>query len=173
MKPHAPNKSFLHLLIMDILRFYLGATLIAKSLYFMAHMNELMGLTEVAITYSDFLLVHYIVWAHLIGGVFIAIGIKTRIACLVNLPILFGAVFLVHAKDGFFSSGFSLEISLLIFIGLILYTIYGSGRFSLDGWIKRQAEFNEEDENYIKLQEYITNKRVKPKKPKLSNLSTK
>ena len=44
----------------------------------------------------------YVVIAHGIGGALIVLGVITRWAALVNLPIMAGAFFLVHLKQGFF-----------------------------------------------------------------------
>jgi uncharacterized membrane protein YphA (DoxX/SURF4 family) len=41
----------------------------------------------------SFLLEHYVVFAHLIGGFLIAVGLITRIAVLVQLPILIGTYY--------------------------------------------------------------------------------
>jgi putative oxidoreductase len=46
--------------------------------------------------------VWYVVLAHGVGGALIIVGLFTRWAALVNLPIMAGAFFLVHLKQGFF-----------------------------------------------------------------------
>ena len=44
----------------------------------------------------------YVILAHGVGGAMIVLGVFTRWAALVNLPIMAGAFFLVHLKQGFF-----------------------------------------------------------------------
>jgi putative oxidoreductase len=44
----------------------------------------------------------YVIVAHGLGGALIILGLFTRWAALVNLPIMAGAFFLVHLKQGFF-----------------------------------------------------------------------
>ncbi|HUG35350.1 MAG TPA: DoxX family protein [Candidatus Limnocylindrales bacterium] len=46
----------------------------------------------------------YVIVAHGLGGVMMILGVLTRWAALANLPIMAGAFFLVHLKQGFFMS---------------------------------------------------------------------
>jgi putative oxidoreductase len=46
--------------------------------------------------------VWYVILAHGVGGALIILGVITRWAALANLPIMAGAFFLVHLKQGFF-----------------------------------------------------------------------
>ena len=47
----------------------------------------------------------------------------TRIAALVQIPILAGAVFIVHRQDGLFALGQSLEFSALVLFLLCIVAI--------------------------------------------------
>ncbi len=44
----------------------------------------------------------YVILTHGLGGVLIIVGLFTRWVALANLPIMAGAFFLVHLKQGFF-----------------------------------------------------------------------
>lgn len=87
-------------------------------------------------TGSDWLasgaLLHYVALAHFVGGLLLVIGLLTRLAALVQVPILAGAVFIVHREDGLFALGQSLEFSALVLFLLIVITISGGGPLSLD-----------------------------------------
>lgn len=74
----------------------------------------------------------YITVAHIIGGFSLAAGLLTRLGALIQIPILFGAVFIVHLKQGLLSVGQSLELSVLVLVLLITYFIFGSGSLSFD-----------------------------------------
>jgi uncharacterized membrane protein YphA (DoxX/SURF4 family) len=50
----------------------------------------------------------------------------------VQIPILAGAVFIVHRQDGLFAMGQSLELSALVLFLLVLFVISGAGKLSLD-----------------------------------------
>ena len=74
---------------------------------------------------------HYISLAHLVGGLMLTIGLLTRIAAWVQLPILAGALF-IHRNEGLMSGGQSLEFSALVFFLLAIFAISGSGALSVD-----------------------------------------
>ena len=80
----------------------------------------------------------YITIMHLVGGFLLAIGFFTRLASLIQIPILFGAVFLIHLKQGLLSVGQSLELSVLVLMLLLLYFIFGSGVLSVDNYLKKR-----------------------------------
>lgn len=80
----------------------------------------------------------YITIAHLAGGFLLAIGFLTRLASLIQIPILIGAVFLIHLKQGLLSVGQSLELSVLVLVLLLIYFVFGHGRLSVDGYIAKR-----------------------------------
>ena len=65
------------------------------------------------------LIIHYISLAHLAGGFMLIVGIVTRLAAAIQIPILFGAVFFVHLQDGFISTEQDFEFTVSI-----VYTYY-------------------------------------------------
>ena len=54
----------------------------------------------------------------------------SRTALRSLLPILIGAVIFVNSSKGFLSM--DLEISTIALIGLIVFIVFGAGKFSLD-----------------------------------------
>ena len=68
----------------------------------------------------------------------IAVGLFTRVAALAQLPILIGAVFVVHLQSGLLAPAQSLEFSALVLFLLILLVLWGSGRLSVDRYIVEQ-----------------------------------
>ena len=74
---------------------------------------------------------HYVSLAHLVGGLMLTVGLLTRIAAWVQIPILAGAVF-IHRGEGLMSGGQSLEFSALVFFLLVMFAISGSGPLSVD-----------------------------------------
>jgi len=77
-------------------------------------------------------MLHGVMLAHFVGGLLLTIGFLTRIAALVQVPILAGAVFFVHRQDGLFALGQSLEFSALVLFLLVIIAINGAGKLSLD-----------------------------------------
>jgi uncharacterized membrane protein YphA (DoxX/SURF4 family) len=80
---------------------------------------------------------HYVVAAHIVGGVLLALGLATRVAAFAQVPILLGAVFLVHWRDGLLNAGQSLELSVLVLALLLVIGVFGAGEHSLDHRLSR------------------------------------
>ncbi|MBT1699323.1 DoxX family protein [Fulvivirgaceae bacterium PWU4] len=126
---------------LDIFRIALGVFITYKGLQFITHLSDLQNTTAgINIWFAGATLAHYVIFAHILAGPMIAFGLYTRIACLIQLPILIGAVFLVNYPKGFLFLGnhMELEVSLIVLIGLIVFMIFGAGRFSIDA--KRRRE---------------------------------
>ncbi len=83
-----------------------------------------------------FILVHYVAIAHLCGGVFIVLGLLTRLAALIQIPILAGAVAVnfIGAMD--FAS---LVQATVAFFVCMFFFLYGSGRHSVDHSLRLHA----------------------------------
>lgn len=120
-------------LVLDVVRVYLGAGLFVRGLALIGLDPGLLKLTGGAvpgISLSGVAL--YVMLAHLIGGALMIVGLYTRLAALVQLPVLLGAVFLVHWQEGLLSANQSLEFSALVLYLLLIVCVFGSGEWSLD-----------------------------------------
>ena len=120
-------------LVLDALRVYLGTGLFFRGLALLTTeggLQQLLGTTEPGLGLAG--LTVYVTAAHLIGGALLAVGLYTRLAALVQLPVLIGAVFLVHWNEGLLSANQSFEFSALVLFLLVLVCAFGSGRWSLD-----------------------------------------
>ena len=62
--------------------------------------------------------------------------------CAVQLPILIGAVVLVNFPKGFMSIGnhMELEASLITLAGVVIFMIFGAGKFSIDEKRRKEKE---------------------------------
>jgi uncharacterized membrane protein YphA (DoxX/SURF4 family) len=126
-----------HELALDLVRIYLGFALFAKGVAFIRQgMSTLESVTMNAVGFGEGMLAHYVVLAHIGGGLLLAVGLVTRLAAAVQIPVLVGAVLFVHAKEGLFTSAMTLELTLLVLFLLIVFTFAGSGRLSLDRYFK-------------------------------------
>jgi uncharacterized membrane protein YphA (DoxX/SURF4 family) len=123
-----------------ILRIGLGLILLGKGINFMhdsALLEELVyGNSHLAQNNAHWLPI-IICWANILGGFMIMIGLWTRLMCLLQLPILIGAIIDINAQ----ASGFQAGNELLLAIGALLLTVFflieGSGRLSLDAYFQR------------------------------------
>lgn len=123
----------------EMLRIYLGCLLFYKGYYFVENISEIGNLIEQTLPVSPFLLAHYVVFAHLIGGLLIIFGLLTRFAVFLQIPILAGAVFFVHGGI-FFGTSTDVEYTLLVLILLIVFFFYGSGKLSIDHRLMRKKQ---------------------------------
>lgn len=120
---------------LDFFRIVLGAFITWKGLQFVTQMHELENTTAgINMWFAGAALAHYIIFAHLLGGPLIVVGLFTRVVSLLQLPILIGAVFFVNAPKGHLSIGNYMElwVSLLVLAGLTALVVFGAGRYSID-----------------------------------------
>ena len=121
---------------LDLVRIYLGVGLIIKAVFFMTNSEYLLDLMDTTGSkwFGPAFLAHYVVLAHFFGGLLLTVGLITRGAAVVQLPILMGALFYVHLPHMMTSieARQSTEFAGLVLFLLILISYYGAGRLSLD-----------------------------------------
>jgi len=132
---------------LDLIRIYLGIGLFVRGLLFAYEsqgVNILVDLSEFSV--GSAVLAHYVTFAHLMGGLMLAAGLLTRLAALVQIPILAGAVFLVHLDQGLLTADQSLEFSALVFVLLVVVFIFGPGEWAADRYVfEREPALQDED----------------------------
>lgn len=119
---------------MDIVRIALGIFLIYKGIDFLRNMGDLITLMSIKTSFGEFsyiLIGHLVVFAHIMGGIFIALGVLTRFACLMQIPILLGAVFLINRPGGMAEPYSELLVSLVVLLLLFYFLIAGNGPLSV------------------------------------------
>ncbi len=68
-----------------------------KGIDYIGNRQELLRIMyENDVIWSGVALAHMIIMTHLLGGLLMAVGFGTRVGALIQIPTLFGAVFLVH-----------------------------------------------------------------------------
>ena len=132
--------------MIDLIRVYLGVALFFKGLYFMEHRESLLKMMEESggWWFAPAAIAHYIVPAHLFGGIMLALGLLTRVAALAQMPILIGAVLYVgmprlSALSQETIGRQNLELSSLVLFLTVLVLLHGAGRFSLDHVIGKRT----------------------------------
>ena len=84
----------------DLIRIYLGIGLIIKGIQFIVSPETLsVLLNESQFKPLSMFSLFYIPVCHLLGGAMVTVGFLTRLAALIQVPILFGAVFFVHFNE--------------------------------------------------------------------------
>jgi putative oxidoreductase len=129
----------------DIFRIALGLILIWKGIAFILNLDVLAdflretGLTDQIGTSVFLTLLTYLIIAlHLVGGIFIALGARTRLFCLLNLPVLLGGVLLVNLRENIFKPYSEFWLSLFVLLAIICFFIEGDGYWSIEH-AKKQA----------------------------------
>jgi putative oxidoreductase len=121
---------------LDCIRIYLGLGLLARGLLMITNTSPGYFVDFFDRAGQSWLtagmLMHYVMLVHFVGGLLLTIGFLTRLAALVQIPVLAGAVFVVHRQDGLFAMGQSLEFSALVLFLLVIFLISGAGKLSLD-----------------------------------------
>jgi putative oxidoreductase len=128
---------------LDFFRILMGCFLTYKGIFFVTHMDQLeMTTSGVNVYFAGLTLAHYIVFAHILGGPLIFFGLFTRIVSFIQLPILIGAVFMINYPKGFLSIGQHMELwaSIVVLAGLIVFMVFGAGKFSIDAKRRREME---------------------------------
>ncbi len=126
---------------LDVFRIALGLFITFKGFSFLNNIQSLeMTIQGMNMSFIGVSVAHYVVFAHVLCGPLIALGLLTRIMCAVQLPILVGAVALVNFPKGFVSIGnhMELEVSIAVLVGLVVFMVFGAGKFSIDE--KRRRE---------------------------------
>jgi putative oxidoreductase len=136
-----------HPKILDIIRMIFGAFLAFKGIIFFndaGYLRDLI-LEKEAVNQPPGLItaiIYYVTYVHILGGGLIFLGLYTRLWALLELPILFGAVFLVNIAAPFVYS--ELWLSILSLALACLFVIIGSGPLSLDRLLLKSKTFGEE-----------------------------
>jgi uncharacterized membrane protein YphA (DoxX/SURF4 family) len=138
-----------HEFFLDLIRIYLGTGLFVKGIYLITHRDFLAQTLEQSgsLWFAPAAIAHYIFPAHILGGILLALGLLTRAAALVQIPILAGAVFYVYLpRAALLEARENLEFSALVLFLLVVFSIYGSGRYSLDYYLSRKLEAKPQSE---------------------------
>lgn len=122
--------------VLDLVRIYLGIGLFVRGILFISEaqgIETLVDLSEFSMASAG--IAHYVSFAHLLGGLMLAAGLLTRLAALIQIPILVGAVFLIHLQEGLLSPNQSLEFSALVLFLLVVVFVFGAGPWSADRYV--------------------------------------
>lgn len=122
----------------ELVRIYLGIGLFVKGLQFTRDTDFLMQIlrdsetVQFRFNFIETFIAHYIPLAHLGGGLLLAVGLLTRVSAAFQLPVLFGAAFVVYGREGIFGHNQNFQFTALVLFLLFLMLVYGGGRWSVD-----------------------------------------
>jgi uncharacterized membrane protein YphA (DoxX/SURF4 family) len=122
-----------------LLRVSFGILLVFKGYSFISHTQEL----EAIISTGSFksgakVLAQYVTFSHFFGGAMIILGLLTRLAAVIQIPVMLGAIFFANTANGFMNVDSQLGLCILILILLIFFVLEGGGAYSMDRYLKRK-----------------------------------
>jgi uncharacterized membrane protein YphA (DoxX/SURF4 family) len=117
----------------SILRMLIGGYILFNGVSFFQHNEVLEQLVDLLnINVSEFVIVHMVILGHIVGGLLILFGLLTRVASLIQIPILIGAVIVNFVT----SDPVQFLASVMVLVGLMFITVLGSGKASVDYTLK-------------------------------------
>jgi uncharacterized membrane protein YphA (DoxX/SURF4 family) len=121
---------------LDLVRIILGIFLFIKGVDFMSN-HQLMAemIKPFQSIPGGMIIMHYVAPAHFVGGFLLVIGLLTRWVVLAQLPIIIGAILVNFLGEMNVSN---LILATIVFVLLIFFLIYGSGKHSADYYLKMQ-----------------------------------
>lgn len=128
---------------LDYIRIVLGAFLCFKAVTFLIDMSYLVSIMRTAIDkdMSAFMVVffgQFIVIVTLLCGIFLILGIHTRLMCVIQVPIIIGAIILLNKAGGGASNTWDLLFTILTLILLVAFLVIGNGPLSYSKMFKEE-----------------------------------
>lgn len=124
--------------VMDCMRIVLGVILVSKAIMFIGNREYLNGLFANAkdLWFIPAMITHYVILAHLAGGVMLIVGLLSRAAALAQVPILLGAIFYVQLPQMLHANEpQQLEYAVMVLLMLGIVIAHGGGRLSVDHFV--------------------------------------
>jgi putative oxidoreductase len=117
---------------LDAVRILLGVFLCYKGVDFLMNMGTMLDLINNKMSFGSFstmLMSNYVAFAHILGGVLLILGVLTRFACLIQIPILLGAICLGGAD--LYRPFSAIILPIIVLLLLILFLVVGNGKWQL------------------------------------------
>ena len=115
---------------LDLVRIALGAFLCYKGVDFLMNMGTMLDLITNRMSFGSFtsmLMSNYIAFAQILGGILLILGALTRFACLIQIPILLGAIFFVNSD--LYRPLSALALPIVVLLLLIMFLVIGNGKW--------------------------------------------
>jgi putative oxidoreductase len=116
---------------LDFVRIGLGIFLCFKGVDFLNNMSAMLNLITSKMSFGSFtsmLMSNYIAFAHILGGILLILGVLTRFACVIQLPILLGAIFFIGLSPDMYRPLSEVLLSIGVFLLLVVFLVIGNGR---------------------------------------------
>jgi putative oxidoreductase len=119
---------------LDAVRILLGGFLCYKGVDFLMNMGTMLDLISNRMSFGSFtsmLMSNYIAFAQILGGILLILGALTRFACLIQIPILLGAIFFVNLNSDLYRPLSAVILPIVVLILLICFLVIGNGQWQM------------------------------------------
>ncbi len=129
---------------LDVVRIVLGLLIFSKGIALISNTGYLQELLFQKNNFGfsqmmGIVALHLAAFTHLVGGILLTIGLVTRFASVIQIPIVLCAIIFVNISNGFSPLNAELWLSIIVLCLLILFWITGSGTISVDHRITRKS----------------------------------
>ena len=130
---------------LTILRVVLGVILVWKGINFIRDTAELKTMIEQTnigvFSQSSEALASVVSYLSLLCGFFITVGLFTRIASIIQIPILIVALVFINSRN-IEDNTSGLVLTIIVLVLLVLFAVKGSGTLSADEYFRSGAELD-------------------------------
>lgn len=129
--------------VLDCMRVVLGVILVMKAIAFIGNKSYLEGMFAASenLWFIPAMITHYVILAHLAGGVCLIVGIFSRWSALIQVPVLLGAVFYVQLPRYLSAhEPQQLEYAVMVLLMLGVVIVHGGGKLSVDHLVWGNSE---------------------------------
>lgn len=150
-----------------LLRCLTGLTLLWAAHHFIVHESLLKQLLwSGPLPFLTFIAGHIIIATHLAGGAMLIFGFVTRIAALIQIPIVAGAVAIHLSMSSIPQELSALYLAPPMLLALVTIFVFGPSKFSVDSLIGLDNSDSDEDSVDGQLSSILVNPNTLSPKPK-------
>ena len=125
---------------LTILRILLGLVLFWKGIFFLqnyVYFEQITQNTKLSVFKNHEPQVAFLItYISLLAGLFITVGLFTRVMCIIQIPILLCAVFFVNLNAGTGVQDSEFVLSVIVLTLLFIFALFGSGILSADEYFR-------------------------------------
>ncbi len=130
-----------------LIRVAVGAALLLSGVDFLNNQYKFEQLLDAnGFTQYKDIMWNTIPWVHIGGGFLMIIGLFTRFAAFVQIPLLLASLIFVSEKKDLFPNETNVVLTILLLLLLLVFIIEGSGTLSLAYYFKEEQEYEKAEE---------------------------
>ena len=129
-----------HKVLVLIFRVVLGIIITYKGIVFIGNTEYFDSqLQHSTLHFDSSFWICYVVFAHVVGGMFITVGLLTRPALFIQIPVTLGALLFINPGDHGFALDSDFLLSFVVLCMLCYFLFKGPGEISMDNYLRNHA----------------------------------